>query len=202
MMYQEEGVRRNTMSYLLKVPEIKKASDEDIISTMQKMSDVLTERELSDPDLDLDQVIRALLADPVFNNPTNIEVPFVISNNLIGLPSVMPKKDASRRVSKGISIIPFVQIPGQQPYRAYREDTTTFVDSMSVNLRGGRSVSIHSVIPGMIVSFHHYNGDGTGFREREAIYATRVSFDGENQIQFEKMSEEDALFNMPLDENL
>lgn len=190
------------MGYLLKVPEMKKASNEDIIATMQKLSDILTEREISDPDLDLDQVIRALLADSVFNNPVNIEVPFVVSNNLIGLPSVMPKKDASRKVSKGLSVIPFVQIPGQQPYRAYKEDTSSFVDSMSTNLRGGRSVSIHSVVPGMIISFHHYNGDGTGFREREAIHATRVSFDEENQIQFEKMSEEDALFNMPIDENL
>ena len=52
----------------------------------------------------------------------------------------------------------------------------------------------------MIASFHYYTGDGSGFREREAINATRVSFDSSNQLQFEKMSEEDALFNMPADE--
>lgn len=188
------------MKFLLTVPEMKRASNEDIISTMQKMSDILTERELNDPELDLSQVTRALLADPCFNNPSSIEVPFVVSNNLIAMPSIMPKRDPSRNVSKGASVIPFIQIPGKQPYRAYQEDTPTFVDSMAVNLRGGRSVSIHSVVPGMIVSFHYYTGDGSGFREREAINATRVSFDSSNQLQFEKMSEEDALFNMPADE--
>lgn len=189
-------------SYLLTVPEMKRASNEEIIATMQKMSDILTERELNDPELDLDQVIRALLADPCFNNPANIEVPFVVSDSLIAMPSVMPKKDAGKSFAKGASVIPFIQIPGEQPYRAYREDTATFVDSMSVNLRGGRSVSVHRVVPGMIASFHYFTGDGTSFREREAIHATRISFDSDNQLQFEKMSEEDALFNMPADEDI
>lgn len=188
------------MKYLLPVPQMKKASTEELIATMQQMSNIIMERDLSNPDIDIEQVFRALLADSCFNNPANIETPFVVSNNLIAMPSVMPKKDG-RNMSKGASVIPFIQVPGQQPYRAYQEGTTTFVDSQTVNLRGGRSMSIHSVVPGMIASFHYYNGDGTGYREREAIHATRVSFDEDNQIMFEMLSEEDALFNMPIDDD-
>lgn len=181
--------------YLTSVPEMKSAPSEVLIATAQKISKILLERELNDPELDLGHVFRVLLSDGCFNNPSSISEPFIVSNTLIALPSMAPEKDA-RGQSKGTSVVPFVQIPGEQPYQGYREDTPTFVDSQYVNLRGGRSISIHSVVPGMIVSFHHFNGEG-GRRTRERIDAIRVSYDSHGELLFEAMAEEDALFPIP-----
>lgn len=184
------------MPLLIATPAMKKASTEDLIATMQKISNILMEREINDPDFDIDQVFRVLLAHQCFNSPRDIKEPFVVSNNTIAIPSTMPKKDAKGN-TKGDSVVPLIQIPGSEPYSGFAEETETFVDKRTVNLRGGRSVTLHRVVPGMIVSFHHYADEGGLHRSRTSIDATRISYDDNNELVFETLSEEDALFNMP-----
>lgn len=184
------------MSLIVSVPEIKRSSTADLIETMKKISNVLMERDLNDPDFDFDQVFRKLLSEPCFNNSKDVREPFHVTDSIIGVPSLMPKKDASGR-TKGDSVIPVVQVPGREPYSGYEEDTETFIDKQTVNLRGGRSVTLHSVVPGMIVSFHHYGDDGNGYRVRTSIDAMRIDYDDEGEMIFEQMTEEDALFNLP-----
>lgn len=186
------------MSLLISIPEMKRSTTEDLIETSRKISNILMERDLNDVEFDMDQVFRSLLADSCFNNSKDISVPFLVNESMIGVPSMMPNRDSSGNV-RGDSVVPFIQIPGSEPYRGYSEDTATFVDKRTVNLRGGRSVSLHTIVPGMIVSFHHYNDESSGFRTRNRIDATRVVYDENGEVVFEAMSEEDALFNMPDD---
>ena len=184
------------MPLLISVPEIKRASNADLIETTQKIHNVLMERELNKPDFDIDEVFRVLLASECFSDSRKISTPMLINDAMVGVPSMMPKKDSSGR-TRGNSVIPIVQVPGGEPYLGYAEDTATFVDKRATNLRGGRSVTIHSIVPGMIISFHHYSEDPSGFRSRDRIDAVRVIFDEDNDVVFETLSEEDALFNMP-----
>lgn len=185
------------MPILISVPQAKKSSNADIIATMKKLSEILSERELNDPNFDTSQVIQTILGDNRMNNPDEIRAPFIVTDSIIAIPSVMPKKKSDGTAKNGTKhVVPLVQVPGKEPYYAWIEDTDTFVESDSVNLRGGRSASLHSVIPGMIVSFHHYSQED-GMKERYRIDAVRMVYDENGQLSLEILSEADALFAMP-----
>ena len=55
------------MAKLINTAEVKKAPSEDIIKSMKKMSDILLDRYLNDPNYDIEQVFQALLGDKCFN---------------------------------------------------------------------------------------------------------------------------------------
>lgn len=184
------------VEYLLSVPEMKKASTDELVATMRKMSDIVLNRELDQDNIDLDSIMRNCLGDPSYENPLTMSEPFIVGESMIGMPSVMPKRE--KNISKGESVVPMIHVPGSEPCQAYSEDGDTFVDSMTVNLRGGRSISVHRVVPGMVASLHHYVGDGSGFRERQRIDAVRIAYDWHGKIVFTPLSESDALFNTPI----
>lgn len=184
------------MAQLINIPEVKKASSADIISTMRKMSDILLDRYLNDPNFDIEQVFQSLLGDNCFNSPDDLKVPFVVNESIIAIPSLMPKKRGDGTRKNGKNVVPLVQIPGAEPYYGYQPDTETFIDQRVVNLRGGRSITLHKIIPGMIVSFHHFISED-GYRERYKIDAVRVLYDKSNQAYCERVSEEEALVRMP-----
>lgn len=185
------------MAILVSVPQAKKSSNADIIATMKKLSEILTERQLNDPNFDTSQVLQTVLGDNQMNNPDEIRSPFIVTDSIIAVGSVMPRKKSDGSVKNGTKhVVPLIQVPGQEPYYAWMEDTETFIDTDTVNLRGGRSASLHSVIPGMIVSFHHYSHDDN-MKERYRIDAVRMVYDDNGQLSVEILSESEALFAMP-----
>lgn len=176
---------------LISVPEAKKASNDELVAALKKLSDILATRYENDPDLDTDQVFRSILADECYSNPASITEPFIVNNAMIAIPTV-PKKGSTR----GNSVLALIQVPGSEPYYSYSEGTETFLEASTIKLRGYRSVSLHRIIPGMVVSFHHYAGDDTN-RDRIRIDAGRVVYDDNGEAVFVPTGEEDALFAMP-----
>lgn len=176
---------------LISTPEAKKASNEELIAALKKLSDILATRYENDPNLDTDQVFRSILADECYSNPSSIREPFIVNNSMIAIPTV-PKKGSAR----GVSVLALIQVPGSEPYYSYSEGTETFLESSTIKLRGYRSVSLHRIIPGMIVSFHHYAGEGD-HRDRTQIDAGRIVYDDSGEAVFVPTSEEDAMFSMP-----
>lgn len=184
------------MAKLINTAEVKKAPSSDIIATLKKLSDILLDRYLNDPNFDIEQVFQTLLGDNCFNSPDDIRLPFIVTDAIIAVPSLLPKKKSDGTRKNGKNVVPLIQIPGQEPYYAYQANTETFIDQRITNLRGGRSITLHKIIPGMIVSFHHFTYED-GYRERQRIDALKILYNEENQAVYEKVSEEDALFRMP-----
>lgn len=184
------------MAKLINTAEVKKAPSEDIIKSMKKMSDILLDRYLNDPNYDIEQVFQALLGDKCFNSPDDIRLPFIVNESIIAIPSLLPKKKSDGSRKNGKNVVPMVQIPGEEPYYAWTENTSTFIDQRIIKLRGGRSITLHKIIPGMIVSFHHYVNED-GYRDRERIDAVKIFYDNDNNAVYESVDEEEALFRMP-----
>lgn len=176
---------------LISVPEAKKATNDELIAALKKLSDILATRYENDPELDTDQVFRSILADECYSNPTTITEPFIVNNAMIAVPTV-PRKGSTR----GVSVLALIQVPGSEPYYSYSEGTETFLEDATIKLRGYRSVSLHRIIPGMVVSFHHYAGEDD-HRDRVRIDAGKVVYDDNGDAVFVPTSEEDALFAMP-----
>lgn len=184
------------MPPLVSIPEAKKASAADIILTMRKLSDILVDRDLNRPDFSTEEVFQKILGHTVFNNPDSIKEPFVITDSIIGIPSVLPRKKSDGTRKSGRHVVPLIQVPGSEPYFSFTEGTETYIDSETVTLRGGRSVALHKIIPGMIVSFHHYQVED-GNQERYRIDALRINYDENGTAGYEALPESEALFNMP-----
>lgn len=187
------------MPAIFKTSDAKKASEEDLIESMNKISAILAERNINDVNFDADDMYRAMLSDNVFSNASNIREPFIATNSLIGIPGVPPRNNSSMSRMDGNHVIPIIELPGMDPYQAYIEDTETWIDSASISLNGPRQVHLHRVVPGMILSFHHYTTKG-GQSQRVSINAMKIVYDSNNQIFCESVGEEYAMFNIP-DEN-
>lgn len=184
------------MPPLVSIPEAKKASNADIILTMNKLSDILTDRDLNSPDFSTEEVFRKILGHSMFNNPDEIKTPFIITDSIIGVQSTLPRKNSDGTKKNGKHVTSLIQVPGSEPYYSYVEGTETYIESEIVTLRGARSVALHKIIPGMIVSFHHYRVDN-GHQERYQIDALRVGYSDNGKAGYEVLPESEALFNMP-----
>ena len=187
------------MPSLVNIAEAKKASDQDIIITIRKLTDILSNREENRSDYDMDQVFRNILNQDIYSSPDNIRDIFVVNNSMIAIPSILPEfKDG--KISGGKSVVPVIQIPGSDPYYAYQEDTETFIESQIMNLRGLRGANIHKVIPGMVVSFHHYETRGEQ-RIRTRIDVIQVVYDTDNNLSKKTLTEEEAPIRLPSKED-
>ena len=71
----------------------------------------------------------------------------------------------------------------------------TYMDKRSYVLRGKREVTLHSVIPGMIVAFHHYE-TRNGVSTRTKIDVSRVVFE-RGHLAFERLPESYGMVEMP-----
>lgn len=183
------------MSSLVNIAEAKKSSDQDIIITIRRLTDILSSREENRSDYDMDQVFRNILNQDIYTSPDNIRDIFVINNSMIAIPSILPEfKDG--KIAGGKSVVPVVQIPGSEPYYAYKEDTETFIESQIMNLRVLRGANIHKVIPGMIVSFHHYETRGEQ-RIRTRIDVIQIVYDTDNNLSKKTLTEEEAPIKLP-----
>ena len=65
-----------------------------------------------------------------------------------------------------------------------------------MNLRGLRGANIHKVIPGMIVSFHHYETRGDQ-RIRTRIDVLQIVYDTDNKLSKKTLTEEEAPIRLP-----
>lgn len=183
------------MASLVNIAEAKKAKDEEIIVTVRKLTDILMNREENRPDFDMDQVFRNLLNQDIFNSTDSIRDVYAVNNAMIAIPSMLPEfKDGG--IVSGKSVSPVVQIPGSEPYYAFQEDTETYIESQIMNLRGKRAINLHKVIPGMIVSFHHFESRGDD-RIRTRIDVIQMVYDTDNKLQKKTLTEEDAPIRMP-----
>lgn len=191
------------MALLINVAEAKKSSNTDIIKTMSKLADILQDRTLNDPTFDLDDVYQATLADSTYSSPDQMNSPFKIGNNtnMIGVPGIAPNMDGAGGKKNGKYVIPVIQIPGTPPYQAYIEGTQTWVDGRRLQLRNNRGLYIHEIIPGMIISFHHYETKD-GNSNRYKIDAVKVVYDSNSNVAIEKLPESAAAFNMPRAEDV
>lgn len=184
------------MAYLINVVEAKKADNQTIIDTIKKLSQIHTERYLNNPNFDPEQVFRALLADDCFDAPEKIREPFLVNDAIVAVPSLIPKKGYDGSYRNGNSVTSVIQLPGEQPFYTFVEDTETFIDNRVTNLRGGRSISMHKIIPNMIISFHHYRVVDDS-RERYRIDAVKITYDSQGHAVCERVPEEEALIKMP-----
>lgn len=184
------------MSSIIHVPTVKKADSRDIIKAMSKMSEILTERFLCSPDIDQEQVYQSILADESYESADNIDGVFIISDSLIGIPSILPDKNNSGVRRNGRSVTSLVHIPGSEPVYSHNTSAVTYVDNRIINLRGARSLSVHRVVPGMLVSFHHWDNSSSG-RERTRIDVQKIVYNENGEIDCLSMPEEYGLVAMP-----
>lgn len=182
---------------LINIAEAKKGSTEEIIDSLKKLSDIITERELNNPNTDLDTVMEHVLGkDDIWDNPMNMNDIIVAGESIIAVPSIPPMWNNNNEMMDGKSVASVIQLPGGAPYYSYEDGTETFIDSRSTTLRGRRSVALHKAVPGMIVSFHHYTNH-KGIRDKLRIDVKRVSYDNHGYLMSEPLSEKYALFEMP-----
>lgn len=188
------------MGILVKLSEAKKSSNSDIIATMKKLSEIIKDRELNNPVFDIDHVCREILSSDDFTNPANLRDIFLINNSMIGIPSVPPVINGGTR-KDGTHIIPLIHLPGQQPYQAYIQDTETYIYDDGFNLRGPRKICIHKVIPGMIISLHHYETKG-GVSERVGIYVHKIIYDDDNNVASLRLPEKAGMVKIPNEDSI
>ena len=185
------------MSSLIKLKEIRKATTKDLVDTMKKISEIIELRANSEESYDQEGIMRDFLGEKCFENGDLIVEPFKVSDALICVPSLMPPKDSNgNRKNNAKSVLPIIQLPGGRPYLAYDESSDTFVDQQTYSLRGGRSVTLHRVIPGMLVSLHHFRTEN-GRAERSSIDVCKMMYDDYDELYFEKMPESYGFIDIP-----
>lgn len=189
------------MAQLFKKPDAKKATDDEIIKSMSTLSEILADRAINNPNFDADEIYMSLLSNQVFNNAGNIREVFPINNSLIAIPGRPPKMNASMSRADGIHVIPVIHLPGLDPYQAYIQDTETWIDTAATNLDGKRQIHLHRVVPGMIVSFHHFVTKG-GSSERKNIFATQLYYDETNELCQQRVDLDQSLINLPDEEDV
>ncbi len=196
-----EGYRM--ANYLFKLAQAKKAPDSDLIASMSKLSDILLDRKMSNPNFDLDAIYRDLFADDCFNDAKNIRSVFAINDALIAIPAIPPQRGSDGMRKNGNHVIPVIELPGEngEMYQAYIPGTPTWVDTDSINLRGPRQIHIHRVIPGMIVTFHHYS-TVMGDSNRVEVLPYKVFYDDNGRIAMKALDEKFGMYNLPNEEDV
>lgn len=190
------------MAKLVNKATARKSSMNDIIEAQKILSSILAEKMENNLDYDEDQVFSSVLSEPIYSNPDEVRVVYPVSDNMIVIPSVMPRKNADGSYKAGKYVHAWISVPGIEPYPSWSVDTPTFRNSRITNYNGIRSATLHSVIDNMVVSFHHMRQEAGGIKDRVAIYAVRLYFDEDQHLQQEKVTDmSDLLFKMGTDNN-
>lgn len=181
------------MAKLVNKTEVRRASEKDIIDAQIILANALAEKEENRIDYDSEQVLGAVLAkDDIYTN-TDLMNEVYIVGNLIAIPSKPPRKGADGTYKTGKYVHTWIQVPGMEPYRTWDPGTPTFRDSKTVNYRGVRAVTLHSVIDNMVVSFHHMKQE-SGTRDRVSIVGLRMVFDEDGRLTTEEVTDKSELF--------
>lgn len=181
------------MAKLVNKTEVRRSSPQDIIEAQIILANALAEKEENRIDYDVDQVMGAILAkDEIYTN-TDLMTEVYMVGNLIAIPSKPPRVGSDGMHKSGKYVYSSILIPGMEPYPAWEPNTPTFRDSRTVNYRGSRAVSLHSVIDNMIVSFHHMKQEG-GIKDRTKIVGLRMVFDKDGRLTFEEVKDKSELF--------
>lgn len=185
------------MAKLVNKTEARKASPKDIIEAQTTLANILAEKAENSLDYDEDQVFSYVLSRPIYLNPDDINTVYPVGDNMIAIPSVLPKKNADGSYKAGKYVHAWIQVPGLDAYPTWDANSPTFRNSRTTNYKGTRSVTLHSVIEGMVVSFHHMRQEAGGSKDRVHIDGIRLFYDEDGNLSMEKVKDEsDLLFKM------
>lgn len=178
--------------------EMRKSSSRNVLEAIIYMSNYLAKKSLDSPEFeDLETKAYRYMASDLYDNPRNLDEIFILNDFLIGIPNNKPEKNFQTGARKsGITVVPLVHIPGKQPEYAWKSNGVTYKEKFDLSLRGGRTMSIHSVIPGMKVSFHFFEYMD-GFKQRTSIVGKLIDYDEDNNIRIIDIPEADVAVRMP-----
>lgn len=185
------------MNELINSREVRKATSKDIIEAMQFMSSTLANRSLDSADFDdIETQANKAMAEMSYDDPDELGQVIEFNEILIGVPSLKPRLSSSGVRKNGTTVVPLIHIPGQPPKYAWDTNSTTYKEKFDLNLRGPRSLAIHSILPGMMVSFHFYESDD-GFKNRYKIIAKKIDYNSDGEPVIIEADESEAAVRMP-----
>lgn len=184
------------MALLIGIEDMGTAETKDVADTLGALSAELFERDTYVQGMDIREIMAEALSDNCFTKPRTIKSPWKVGETLVVIPSVPPPYKSSPAYGKRYEMVmPVIRVPGDEPAMAYAQDSETYVDSQSYTLRGNRQVIVHRAVPGMIITFHHYEGEA-GIHERTAMNVVRLVFDN-GQLKIERLPEAMGIMDMP-----
>lgn len=186
----------NKFSFL-DTKEMRKTSPSEVMEAILYMSKYLGNKALNSPDDDLDTKAQETLALDMYEKPENMGDIITFNDILIGVPSIKPVKNYSTGVRKnGMTVIPLVHLPGKPPYYAWDQKCPTLLTKYDLSLRVARSLAIHSVVPGMKISFHFFDFRD-GMKTRTKIIGKYIDYDEDNRITAVDLDESEVAVPMP-----
>lgn len=183
-------------------PQARKAPTENLIRVVNKISTILSDRTMNSPSFDEDQILQELIGREEFDNPDLINNVFIVNNSLIGIASVMPKKEAGKKTRGNKTVVPIVQVMGQSPYTSWDEASLTFLSKKNFTLRTPRSVTLHRVVPNMRVFFRHYSVNNDGISYIDRIDCCELEYDDSGHLISTPLPEAAGIIDMPQAINL
>lgn len=201
----EEKGTGSFMSDIIRLDRAKSANVKELVESLKILSRMVYEAIESDLEFSEEDIMKEIIgSDAIYRDPRKITDPIIINEGVVAIPSIAPNMDyTNNKKSRGRYVIPLMKIPGSPFYYSFNPLSETFLDHKNFSLGINRSVSLHRIVPGMIIAFYHYEADSSGSSKRNKIEARKIVYGEDNYPEIQEIDESEAIcFDMPaIDKN-
>ena len=183
----------NTMGNIINLTEVKKASDSDVIEAQIALAQEMSRREEMNISYDPDRLFAKVFAkDDIYLRPDSLNTVYPFGEMVV-IPSIIPQRGSNGDYKTGKYVHAWVRIPGMEPYPAWSNDTPTIREAKTYNLKVVRGASIHSIVDGMIVVFHHVQRESAGTKTVTDVRGVMVYHDDNGDVQVTPVEDKSLL---------